>query len=119
MGKQSGFLMKQQQIQNNVMQAAELLAKQYMMDTVQVTLHKDFGWGYDRQLKFLEAWEKRRAEYRAALNPKKDKEADVAQDHLDKAISEILAGRCELIPFAERYPDLAKVSYDPKGGRQK
>ena len=52
MGKQSGFLMKQQQIQNNVMRAAELLAEQYMMDTVQITLHKCAGWGYDRQMQF-------------------------------------------------------------------
>lgn len=118
MGKQSGFLMKQQQIQNNVMRAAELLAKQYMMDTVQITLHKCSGWGYDRQMQFLKDWEKTRAEYRAALDPK-DPEADVAQEHLDRAISEILAGRCELIPFGERYPDLKKLSYEPKGGRRK
>lgn len=118
MGKQSGFLMKQQQIQNNVMRAAELLAKQYMMDTVQITLHKCAGWGYDRQMQFLKDWETIRAEYRAALDPK-DPEADVAQEHLDRAISEILAGRCELIPFGERYPDLKKLSYEPKGGRRK
>lgn len=110
MAKQSGFMLRQQQIQNQIMHAAEVLAKQFMMDTVQITLHKCFGWGYDRQMQFLLAWEKTRAEYRAALNPK-DPEADVAQEHLDRAISEILAGRVDLIPFAERYPELKKITY--------
>ena len=109
MPKQSGFLQRQQQIQNNVMRAAELLAKQYMIDTLQITLHKDFGLGYDRQKRLMEAAEAR-AEYRAALDPK-DPEADVAQDHLDRAISEILAGRCEIIPFEERSPELKKITY--------
>ena len=70
MPKQSGFLKRQEQIQNNVMHAAEVLTKQFMIDTLQITLHKDFGWGYDRQNQLLEAWEKRRAEYRKALDPK-------------------------------------------------
>ena len=110
MPKQSSFLKQQQQIQNNVMHAAEALTRQFMLDTLQITLHKDFGWGYDRQLQLLEAWEKRRAEYRKALDPK-DPEADVAQEHMDDAIVEMMAGRQPLIPFAERYPELKKIKY--------
>lgn len=110
MPKQSGFLQRQQQIQNNVMAAAEMLAKQFMVDTLQITLHKDFGWGYDRQKQLMEAWEKRRAEYRDALTPK-NKEADVAQDHMDQALVDMMAGRQPLIPFEERYPGLKKIKY--------
>lgn len=110
MGKQSGFLKKQQQIQNNVMHAAEVLAKQFMLDTLQITMHKDFEWGYDRQKKLIEAWEKRRAEYRNALDPK-NPEADVAQDHMDKALSDMMNGQKDLIPFEERYPELKKIKY--------
>ena len=110
MGKQSGFLQRQQQIQNNVMHAAEVLTKQFMVDTLQIALHKDFGWGYDRQLQLLEAWRKRREEYRPALDPK-DPEADVAQEHMDTAIRQIIGGRQEFYPFYERYPDLKKIKY--------
>lgn len=110
MAKQSGFLQKQLEIQNNVMRAAESLSKQYMMDTLQITLHKDFGWGNDRQLQLLEAWRKRREEYRPALDPK-NPEADVAQEHMDTAIRQIIGGRQEFYPFYERYPDLKKIKY--------
>lgn len=110
MPKQSGFLKRQEQIQNNVMRAAEVLAKQFMMDTLQITLHKDFGWGYDKQLRLLEAWEKRREEYRASLDPK-NPESDVAQEHMDMALVSMMAGRQPLIPFYERYPELKKIKY--------
>ena len=78
MPKQSGFLQRQQQIQNNVMRAAETLAKQYMLDTLQIAANRAFGFGYDRQLALLDVWESVRREYKAALDPK-DPEADVAQ----------------------------------------
>ena len=110
MPKQSGFLQRQQQIQNNVMRAAELLAKQYMIDTLQITLHKNFGRGYDRQKRLMEAWEARRQEYRAALDPK-NPEADVAQAHMDAALADMIAGRQPLIPFEQRYPELKKNRY--------
>lgn len=110
MGKQSGFLQRQKQIQNNIMNAAENLSKQFMLDTLQITLHKDFGWGYDRQKQLLGAWEKRRSEYRTALDPN-NKEADVAQEHLDVALVDMMAGRQPLIPFSERYPELKKIKY--------
>lgn len=92
------------------MHAAEVLAKQFMIDTLQITLHKDFGWGYDRQKQLLEAWEKRRSEYRTALDPK-NKEADVAQEHMDAALVDMMAGKQELIPFSERYLELKKIKY--------
>lgn len=110
MGKQSGFLQRQLQIQDNIMHASEMLTKQFMLDTLQITLHKDFGWGYERQVKLLEAWKKRRDEYRDALEPK-NKEADVAQEHMDTAIRQIIGGRQEFYPFYERYPDLKKIKY--------
>lgn len=110
MAKKSGFLKRQEQIQNNVMHAAESLTKQFMVDTLQITLHKDFGWGYERQKQLLEAREKQRAEYVNALDPK-NTEADVAQDHMDKALQNMMAGRQELIPFSERYPELKKIKY--------
>lgn len=110
MPKQSGFLLQQQQIQNNVMAAASNLTRQFMLDTLQITMHKDFGWGYDRQTQILNAWEKRRREYEKAIDPK-DPEADVAQEHMDAALVEMMAGKQELIPFYARYPELRKIKY--------
>lgn len=108
--KQSGYLAKQQEIQNRIMHAAEAMAKQYMVDTLQITLNKKEGWGYDRIVRLCEEWEETRQEYRKALNPS-DPEADVEQEHMDMAISRIINGRMELIPFYERYPGLKKVRY--------
>ena len=110
MGKQSGFLVRQKQIQNNVMHAAEMLSKQYMVDTLQITMHKVFGWGYDRQKLLEDAWEKTREEYRNALDPK-NPEADVAQEHMDRALLDLIQEKQKLIPFYERYPDLKKIKY--------
>lgn len=110
MPKQSGFLKKQEQIHNQVMKAAGALAKQFMSDTLQITMHKDFGWGYDKQLKLLDAWERRREEYSKAVSPK-DPEADVAQEHMDRALEDLISGKQPLIPFAERYPELRKIKY--------
>lgn len=109
MGK-SGLLQRQADRENAVMHAAEMLSKQYMVDTLQITLNKKEGWGYDRIVRLCEEWEETRQEYRKALNPK-DPEADVEQEHMDMAISRIINGRMELIPFYERYPDLKKVRY--------
>lgn len=110
MAKQSGFLSRQKEIQNNVIHAAEVLAKQYMVDTLQITMHKDFGWGYDRQKQLLDAWETQREAYRAALDPK-DPEADVAQAHMDTALLHLIAGKQPFYPFPARYPELKKVTY--------
>ena len=50
----------------------------------------------------------------SALNCK-DPEADVRQEHMDRVLKEIIRDKAELIPHAERYKDLRKVTY---GGRK-
>lgn len=110
--KKSGLLQRQADSENAMMHAAERLTKQYMIDTVQLTLH-ELGWGFDRIMRFSEQWQAVREEYRAALWPK-DPECDVAQDHMDRALVQIINGKMELIPFSERYPDLRKITYGGK-----
>lgn len=39
------------------------------------------------------------------------READVRQEHMDRVMTQIISGKQELIPFAERYPELKKVRY--------
>ena len=41
--------------------------------------------------------------------------ADVCQEHMDRVLKEIIRDKAELIPHAERYKDLKKVTY---GGRK-
>lgn len=55
-----------------------------------------------------------RKEYRPALDYK-NPAADVCQEHMDRVMAQIISGKQELIPFAERYPELKKVTY---GGRK-
>ncbi len=117
MGKQSGFLLKQQQIQDNVMRAASHLTEQFMIDTLQIAINRGFGFGYSRQLELLEMWEAVRNEYRAAVDPKHP-EADVAQEHMDRELREIVKENQGFYQFQERYPELRELSYKPKGGRR-
>lgn len=55
-----------------------------------------------------------RKEYRPALDYK-NPAADVCQEHMDRVLKEIIRDKAELIPHAERYKDLKKVTY---GGRK-
>lgn len=115
--KQSGYLERQQAQKNALMHQTELLVKQYMLDTLLISLNRHRGFGYDRLMEILDEWEKTRDEYRPALDPK-DPECDVAQEHMDRALDRIINGKMELIPFAERYQDLRPVKYGKKkGGR--
>ena len=45
----------------------------------------------------------------------KNPAADVCQEHMDRVLKEIIRDKAELIPHAERYKDLKKVTY---GGRK-
>ena len=93
--------------------AAQRLISQYMIDTLQMTLHQTEGWGYDRIMRLTEAWQQTQKEYTPALNSN-DPAADVMQEHMDRVIAQIISGKQELRPFQERYPELRKVTY----GRQ-
>lgn len=113
MSKQSGYLQRQEAQRGALLRSAEAMTRQFMMDTLQITMNKEFGWGFDRLMQLCLAWEKICKEYNPALRAS-DTESDVAQAHMDRALSRIVAGRMELIPFEERYPDLKTVVYDKR-----
>lgn len=46
--KQSAYLIQQRETKRRLVQAAERVTQQLMLDTLQVTLHQEFGFGYDR-----------------------------------------------------------------------
>ena len=112
MSKQSGFLRKQYERQEDLSLKIQLTTRQFMIDTLQIVLREEYGWGYDRIMKLQGAWDKRRREYAPAIDPK-DKMADVAQEHMQRVFVDICANkRIEPIPFDERYPYLKSIRYD-------
>lgn len=110
MAKTSGMQAYAERYAEVKAQAAQMLVCQYMQDTLQLALHQAEGWGYDRIVRLCEAWQHIRDEYRPAINPS-DPAADVMQEHMDRVMAQIISGKQELIPFAERYPELKKVKY--------
>lgn len=113
MAKQSGMIAFAEQFAQAKVDAAQRLTSQYMIDTLQMTLHQTEGWGYERIMRLTEAWQQTQKEYTPALNSN-DPAADVCQEHMDRILAEIIRDRMTLIPFPDRYHELRKVTY----GRQ-
>lgn len=114
MSKQSGYLQRRDAELNAAFNAGAAVAAQFAMDTLQMTMHQQEGWGYDRIMRITQAWLKTQREYKPALNCK-DPAADVCQEHMDRVLKEIIRDKAELIPFPDRYKELKKVTY---GGRK-
>lgn len=110
MGKTSGIQRYAEQFAQAKVEAAQRLISQYMIDTMQMTLHQTEGWGYDRIMRVTHEWMETQREYRPALNCK-DPEADVRQVHMDRVLTQIISGKQELHPFESRYPELKKIKY--------
>lgn len=114
MSKQSAYLQRREAELDATFNAGAAMAMQFAVDTLQMALHQTEGWGYDRIMRVTHAWMETQQEYRPALNCK-DPAADVMQEHMDRVLKEIIRDKAELIPHAERYKDLKKVTY---GGRK-
>lgn len=89
---------------------AEHLMEQFMTDTLHIAANR-FGMGYDRIMRLSEIWLEVQKEYAGAMNPVRNVEADVDQEHMDRELTRIIRGKQALIPFDERYPMLKKVRY--------
>jgi hypothetical protein len=114
MSKQSGFMLRKEQEKEELLSRAQNIVIQYMIDTLQITLRNDYGWGYDRIMKLTEAWKDTRQYYKAAVEPR-DKMADVMQEKMQRAFQDICAyKKIEPIPFSLRYPYLKGIRYDRK-----
>ena len=107
----NAYLAKQQAQKDAFMHCVERLVKQYMIDTLHITLNQTEGWGYERLVRLTENWEKTREEFRPALNPLRDAEADVAQEHVDRILKRIVGNKGPFYPWPTRYPDLKGVKY--------
>lgn len=111
MAKQSGFLKRQEGRTNLFISYAERLMQQYMLDTLQIAIHREFGFGYARIMRLCGTWKAVRQEYKSAMDPR-DPECDVAQEHMDRELRGIVKGLQEFYPCEERYPELNKVRYE-------
>ena len=111
--KQSGFMAKQLAMRQALIDATERVTQQLMMDTLQIVLHNELGFGYDRIMRITKAWGNEYNHYHDVFNVK-HAEADVLRVHLDRELADILKGRQELIPFEERYPEIKEITYGRK-----
>lgn len=57
MAKQSGMIAFAEQFAQAKVDAAQRLTSQYMIDTLQMTIHQTEGWGYERIMRLTEAWQ--------------------------------------------------------------
>ena len=114
MSKQSGWMKRMEEEKEDLSIKVQLITRQFMIDTLQITLRKELGWGYDRIMRITNAWEGYRKQYHPAIEPL-HKYADVEQGHIQQAFKDICANkRIEPIPFKERYPYLKDIRYDKK-----
>lgn len=107
--KQSGLLKRQRAREYQTSRGVGTLVMQYMQDTAHLALH-EMGWGYDRIMRFNDIWREMQREYKESLN-EKNPEYDVVQEHMDRALKDILKDRKPLIPFRDRYPEMKDKRY--------
>lgn len=70
MAKQSAYLQRRDAQLDAVFWAGSAMAAQFAVDTLQMTMHQQEGWGYDRIMRVTHAWMETQREYRPALNCK-------------------------------------------------
>lgn len=54
--KRSGLLQKRDALTQERLDVMQRTMKQYMLDTLLITMHEDFGWGYERLSRLAEKW---------------------------------------------------------------
>ena len=115
MSRPSFLAMQMQAMERQQMAKMQKIMKQYMYDTFCITMHEDFGYGYDR-IKAIEAkWSETYDAYIDALSV--TGEADVMQVRLDRAIRDIVKDKGLFYPFEERYPEIRQLGYGPRKGK--
>lgn len=109
--KRSGYLQQRDGRTQALLDVMQRTMKQYMLDTLLITMHEDFGWGYDRLSRLAEKWGETYDVYFPAMQS--IEESDVYQERLDRATRSYI-GDNQLYPFAERYPEIRQLGYGPR-----
>lgn len=114
--KKSGLLQQRSDYAEAVRICATHITRQFDLDTMQLTLNLEYGWGYDRIMDFTHKWKALQAEYQDAIQPRKA-EADVAQERIERHMRRITKNKGEYVPWEERYNGyLLPISYEGRGG---
>ena len=87
----SGYLQRQAIREQAIVLAVENTTQQLMLDTLQVTMHREYGWGYDRIMALSEQWAALYNHFHGAID--RGPEQDVFQEHLDRQLVEIMRGK--------------------------
>ena len=111
--KQSGMLLRKDEENEEYNLKVQAIWKQFMIDTLQITINEEDGYGFDRISRLTRAWEANIQEFFPAIDPR-DPLSDVKQEHMQRAFERICKDKGEVIPFYERYPWLKRVRYDKK-----
>lgn len=107
--KRSGYLQQRDGRTQALLDVMQRTMKQYMLDTLLITMHEDFGWGYDRLSRLAEKWGETYDVYFPAMQS--TEESDVYQERLDRATRSYI-GDNQLYPFAERYDYMDQDKFD-------
>lgn len=110
--KKSGYLAKRSQIEQGRLDAMQRTMKQYMLDSLLITMHVDFGWGYARCKQLEAKWSETFDAFFPAMQA--GMESDVYQERLDRALREIVGENQEFYGFAERYPEVKRLGYETR-----
>lgn len=113
MAKPSGYVLKQQLMNKTYIDFAEKTMRQFMLDTMMITMHNEFGWGPERLQKLAKAWGKVYSDHYQAVNAE-NPEADYLREQIDQALRAAYKDVMTVEPFEERYPELKKVTYGRK-----
>lgn len=105
----NGYLDKLEANKQDMLIKMQAVMRQYMMDTLDITLHEDFGFGYDKIKAVNDKWGETYAVYFGAMTI--DPEADVYQEKMDRALQDIIKGKGPFFPFRERYPEVRQLRY--------
>lgn len=107
----ANYLQKKQAERRVWMETGERISRQFDTDTWQIALarYDKLNLGYQRIMEITELAEQVRKEYGGALS--NGPEQDVTQEHIDRELKQIMAGREGFIPFERRYPELRRIKY--------
>lgn len=114
--KKSGYLAKRSAAEKETLAVMQEIMEQFLFDTAVITLHEDFGWGYERLKRFEQKWSETHDHFIAALEG--GMESDVYQERLDRPLRAIVGDRQEFHDFHDRYPMIKQLGYGPRGGRK-
>ena len=85
------------------------MGHQFIVDVMIVSLHKQYGWGYDRIKRLIDDIHDRADYYADAFI--KCMEQDARQEQLDTELMAVVQNRQEFYNFEKRYPNVKTLGY--------